>query len=59
SDLLLPNEEDAETLSQRIILAIQDTRRLQPIIDRLGERLRSRTWDDMSADMLHLIEEHS
>ncbi len=55
-DLLLPDPDDAADLARRIEKALRDDERLRPQIDALSARLRSRTWDDMAAEIVGIIE---
>jgi glycosyltransferase involved in cell wall biosynthesis len=55
-ELLLPDPDDAADLAQRIETALRDDERLRPQIDVLSARLRSRTWNDMAAEIVGIIE---
>ena len=54
--LLLPDPEDAADLAARLRRWRDDLPEARARFGRLGERLRRRTWDDMAAEIVALIE---
>jgi len=55
-DWVLPDPEDTNDLARRLEFALTNRIRFQAALDRLGEQLRSWTWNDMAAEMIRVIE---
>jgi glycosyltransferase involved in cell wall biosynthesis len=56
ADLLLPDPDDTADLAVKLERALLNRDAMQPAIDALSARLRNWSWDDMSAEMVRLIE---
>jgi glycosyltransferase involved in cell wall biosynthesis len=56
-DLLLADSEDAEVLAQKLLLWREREATLRQAALEFGEGLRSRTWDQMAADVRRFSEE--
>ncbi len=54
--MVLPNPEDAGDLARRIDTVLSGRPRIQPMLDTLGETLRSWSWRDMAQEMVRVIE---
>ncbi len=55
--LLLPDPEDAEDLARRLRACLSPDPQQRESLARFAAELRSRTWDDMAADVERVIEE--
>jgi glycosyltransferase involved in cell wall biosynthesis len=55
--LLLTDSEDAEDLARRLRACISMSSDARAALRRFSDDLRSRTWDDMAADIVKLIED--
>lgn len=56
ADLLLNNAESAEELAFRLKWVFENRIRVQPAVNCLGSRLRQRSWERMSSDIVELVE---
>jgi glycosyltransferase involved in cell wall biosynthesis len=59
SALLLNDPNDASELAERIVASLASADQLGPAVTRFGEQLRRRSWDDMAAEIVALVEERA
>jgi glycosyltransferase involved in cell wall biosynthesis len=59
SVLLLNDPNDPGELAGRIACVLDAAHRMGPAVARFGEQLRQRSWDDMAAEIVALVEERA
>ncbi|CAN5837788.1 hypothetical protein BH23PLA1_BH23PLA1_22550 [soil metagenome] len=58
-DLLLPDPENAEDLAEGLLRWRRDLERYRERVKPLADSIRARTWDDMAAELVQVIEDPS